>query len=175
MYLLVFGFVAVYFGAGSMTGLFEYDSFDYISLLILPLTLVVAGGLEEVVWRFILNPALERKLPFAAACLFTGVIWSIWHLPLFFMEGSPQSDMNFFVFSIGSIGLAFAYAAIYRVSKSVWLCVLIHALNNSLYGSFIMNVDNFDTAAMPVAVTAVALIIASMLAVTMHKTKHVAA
>ena len=172
MYLLVIGFAAVYFGTSIITGLFEYDSFDYISLLLLPVILVGAGGLEEVGWRFVLNPALERKLPFAVACSITGVIWSIWHLPLFFfIEGSPQSDMNFLIFSIGSIGLSFAYAAIYRISKSVWLCVLAHALNNSLGGSFIMKVDRFDTAVIPVVIVAAVLIIASILVVTRYKIK----
>ena len=170
MYLLTLGFIVVYFGAGIVTGIFEYQSFDYVSLLAFPL-MIIGGGLEEVGWRYVLNPALERKLPFAVACLVTGVLWSIWHLPFFFEEGSSQYEMNFLVFAIGSIGLSFAYAALYRISKSVWLCVLIHALNNSLYGSFVMKVDEFSTAALPTAVTALILIVASLFAVAVVERK----
>ena len=60
----------------------------------------------------------------------------------------------------------FAYAAIYRISKSVWLCVFIHALNNALYSSFIMRVAIFGTAVIPATITAVVLIIVSILIVT---------
>lgn len=164
MYLLVIGFVVIYFGVAMLTGVFEYAHPIYLSLVAFPF-MILAGGLEEVGWRFVLNPALERKLPFALACFITGVIWSVWHLPVFFIEGSPQADMNFFIFSIASIGLSFAYAAIYRISKSIWLCVFIHALNNALYGSFIMRVEIFHTAVIPATITAIVLIIASILAV----------
>jgi membrane protease YdiL (CAAX protease family) len=160
MYLLTIGFAAIYFGTAMSTGIFEYDYPIYLSLLYFPI-MIVLGGLEEVGWRFILNPALERKLPFALACLITGVIWSVWHLPAFFIEGSGQAELNFFIFTIASIGLSFAYAAVYRISKSIWLCVFIHALNNVLYGSFIIK-----TAFIPAIITAVALIIASILAIT---------
>jgi membrane protease YdiL (CAAX protease family) len=164
MYFLVLLFVVIYFSIGVLTGLFEYDSFDYISLAAIPL-MIIGGGLEEVGWRFVLNPALEKKLPFAVACSVTAVIWSVWHLPIFFIEGSSQNTMNFFIFSIGSLGLSFAYAAIYRISRSVWLCVFIHALNNSLYDSFVMKVDRFDTAVIPVTITAAVMIIVSILTV----------
>ena len=167
MYLLVIIFVVVYFGIAVLTGLFEidYEYAIYLSLMTIPL-MILAGGLEEVGWRFVLNPALEIKLPFAVACLITGVIWSLWHLPMFFIEGSGQASMNFFIFSIGSLGLSFVYAAIYRISKSVWLCVFIHALNNSLYNSFILKADNFEIAVIPVSITAFVLMVLSILAVT---------
>ena len=164
MYLLVIGFAIIYFGVGVLTGLFEYKSPVYLSVLSLPI-MIIGGGLEEVGWRFVLNPTLERKLPFAAASMITSVIWTIWHLPLFFIEGSSQNAMSFSIFFIGTVGLSFAYAAIYRASKSVWLCVLIHALNNSLYNSFIMNVDRFESAVIPTTITAVMLIMVSLLVI----------
>jgi len=171
MYLLVIGFVVVYFGIASLTKMFEYDYPLYLSVLTFPI-MILGGGLEEVIWRFVLNPALERKLSFAVACLITGVIWSIWHLPMFYIEGSGQAEMNFGIFAIGSIGVSFAYAAIYRISKSVWLCVFVHALNNSLYNSFTMNVGRFDTAVIPATITAATLIIVSVLAVTITEKRN---
>ena len=164
MYLLVIGFVVIYIGTAVLTGIVEYNYPIYLSLITFPF-MIVAGGLEEVSWRFVLNPALERKMPFALACLITGIVWSIWHLPAFFIQDSPQADMNIFIFSIISIGVSFAYAAVYRISKSVWLCVFIHALNNALYGSFILKVGVFHTAVIPATVLTVVLIIASLLAV----------
>jgi membrane protease YdiL (CAAX protease family) len=164
MYLLVIGFVVIYFGIAVLTGIFEYDYPIHLSLVTFPF-MILAGGLEEVGWRFVLTPTLERKMPFALACFITGVIWSIWHLPAFFIQDSPQIGMNFFIFSIVSIGISFAYSAIYRISKSIWLCVFIHALNNALYGSFIMKADVFNTAVIPATIIAIVLIIASLTAV----------
>ena len=169
MYILTIVFAIVYFGTAILTGLADYsDTPIYLWLLDIPLMILV-GGLEEVGWRFVLNPALEKKLPFAAASLIVGIVWTVWHLPIFFIEGAPQYYWNFGIFFIGTIGLSFAYAAIYRLSKSVWLCVLIHAINNSLPMSY--NVDRFDTAVIPVTITAVVLIIVSTIAVFAYNKK----
>jgi membrane protease YdiL (CAAX protease family) len=173
MYLLVIGFVVIYLGVAVLTGLLEYNYPIYLSLLNFPI-MILAGGLEEVGWRYVLNPALEKRLPFPVACLITGVVWSVWHLPAFIIENSPQADINFFIFAIISIGVAFAYAAIYRISKSIWLCVFIHALNNALYGSFILKMDRFDTAVVPAIIIAVVLIIVSIFIVNiMEKNKGI--
>jgi len=165
MYLLVIGFVVIYFVTAILTGILEYIYPIYLSLLTVPI-MIFAGGLEEVGWRFVLNPALERKLPFALACFITGIIWSLWHLPVFFIDNSPQAEINFFIFTIISIGLSFAYAAVYRISKSIWLCVLIHSLNNALYGSFLLRLETFETAVIPTTIISIVLIIASILAIT---------
>ena len=46
--------------------------------------LMVSGGNEELGWRAVLEPELERSMPVSAACLVTGAIWGLWHLPLWF-------------------------------------------------------------------------------------------
>ena len=169
MYILMIGFTIVYFGIAVLTGLADYsDTTIFLWLLDIPLMIFV-GGLEEVGWRFVLNPALEKKLSFAAASLIVGIVWTVWHLPIFFIEGTPQYYWNIGIFFIGTIGLSFAYAAVYRLSKSVWLCVLIHAINNCLPMSY--NVDRFDTAVIPVTITAVVMIVISTIVVFLHNRK----
>ncbi len=103
----------------------------YMAILLIPYDMV-GGGLEEVGWRFIFQPRLEKRMPVVLAGLLTSLVWALWHLPLFWMEGTHQHNYSFLVFTIWVIGLAFFLAALYRVSKSVWLCILFHTLTNAI-------------------------------------------
>ena len=164
MYLLTIGFLILYFGVGTFVNVFEFKPLLISSLLMFPI-MIIGGGVEEVGWRFILQPALESKFPFAIAAFIFGIIWSVWHLPLWLIEGTGQSSMNFGLFAIGSLGIGFVLSAIYRISKSVWLCVFFHALINSLYTSFPDNISSFDTSFVPTIILAVVLMIAATLLV----------
>ena len=44
-------------------------------------------------------------------------------------------------FILYAFGASFAMAAIYRVSKSIWLCVLFHSATNALQGTWPLKVD----------------------------------
>ena len=57
--------------------------------------LMVSGGNEELGWRAVLEPELERRIPFFAACLATGAIWGLWHLPLWFTQGAGRETTPF--------------------------------------------------------------------------------
>jgi membrane protease YdiL (CAAX protease family) len=164
-YLLVAGFMALLVTAGTILGTFTL--FSPVYLLMFPI-MIIGGGLEEVCWRFLLQPSLEKKLPFAIATSITAIIWSLWHLPLFFIEGKIQYYLNFGLYAIFLFGLAFVLAAIYRLSKSVWLCVLFHALVNTMFedNSFSIKLADFEKDFASVVITSAILIAASCLAVT---------
>ena len=110
----------------------------YLFFLYIP-PMIIGGGLEEVGWRGFLQPALEEKVPFFLASLISGVLWSIWHLPLWFVQNASQSSMNFISFACYCIMGAFVLAALYKLTKSVFSCVLIHASSNALGGMFTEN------------------------------------
>ena len=118
-------FVPLWLGRGVQTAPF------YMAIVLIPYDLV-GGGLEEIGWRFIFQTSLEKKMPFAAMSLLTGLIWAIWHLPLFWMEGTHQHDMGILPFTIWVIGMSFFLAAIFHVSRSVLLCIVFHTLNNAV-------------------------------------------
>ncbi len=108
----------------------------YLSVLMIPLMLF-GGGMEEVGWRWVLQPELERIFPFGIATIITSLIWTLWHLPLFFIKGSSQSYVNFLAFLILLIGMSFVQATIYGYSKNIWLCALLHCSFNALPASFV--------------------------------------
>lgn len=139
-YAIIIGFLIIYFGVPALMGGISKESDLYLSLLSIPI-IIFFGGLEELGWRYILQPYLEKEFSFGIATLFTAFIWAVWHLPLFFIKGTVNSSLNFGLFTIMIFGMSFALAAIYYTSKSIWLCILFHTMINALSGSWIIE-DN---------------------------------
>jgi membrane protease YdiL (CAAX protease family) len=95
------------------------------------LTMVVGGGLEELGWRGVLQPELERRMARLPATSLAGAIWAAWHLPLFHIPGVPQQGQSFFIFGAEVLGTAFLLAWLYAGTGSILLCVLFHAAQNT--------------------------------------------
>ena len=93
--------------------------------------MILGGGLEELGWRGIALPEFQRRLHPLGASAVIGVIWSLWHLPLFFIKGVHQYGMNFYTFSLGVLGLACVLTWIYNRTGSILLCVVLHAAVNA--------------------------------------------
>jgi len=68
---------------------------------------ILFGGLEEIGWRGVLLPQLMKKFPIIISTLFTSLIWSLWHLPLWFINSLPQQNMNPFIFIILGLKASF--------------------------------------------------------------------
>lgn len=107
--------------------------------------MLVGGGLEEAGWRYILQTELEQKYHFTTSTIIVGIIWWLWHLPLFFIQGIAQYGQNYLNFGINVLGLSFALASIRKITGSVWLCVLFHCIVNSLSAIYIINTNVFGS------------------------------
>jgi len=107
---------------------------------------VIIGGMEEIGWRAYALEGLQRKVPIILASLIIGFFWAIWHLPLFFMEGTYQYQLGvgtkaFWSFHIGILVGSPIYAWLYNKSGRVaFVVVLYHALGN-LSGELFVNVS----------------------------------
>ena len=99
--------------------------------IILFLKALVFGGIEEIGWRYFFQPALQEKLTYLVSTLFTFLAWSLWHLFYFYIDGS-LAMVNLLPFLLGLFGNCFILSAIYTKTRSLWLCVMTHALINSL-------------------------------------------
>lgn len=116
----------------------EYENgFPLYAIFVMIPVMLLGGGLEEAGWRYILQPELERKYNFVISTLIVSVVWWLWHLPLFYIQGVNQYGQSFLAFGINVLGLAFALASIRKITNSVWLCVLFHCIVNSLWGIYI--------------------------------------
>jgi hypothetical protein len=54
---------------------------------------VQAGIGEEIGWRGYVTPNLQKRYRGLTACLIVGVIWTVWHLPLFWIPDGLQANM----------------------------------------------------------------------------------
>ena len=135
-YALVILFLVIYFGIGCLLNDFKLGMPIYLQFLLVIATLF-GGGNEEAGWRMILQPELEKKFNFNISTLITGVIWWLWHFPIFYIKGSPNETLNYLIFGVMCIALAYALAAVRKISSGVFPCVLLHSAINSFTATFI--------------------------------------
>ena len=116
----------------------------YTFFLSLPGNLII-GGLEEAGWMYILQPELDKKYGYVLASVFVGVIWVLWHIPLFFIPGTNHGEglINFWMFTVQLIAFRFFNGAIYKISGKgrVFMCVLFHTMFNAaspIFGTMAM-------------------------------------
>lgn len=96
------------------------------------LMLVIGGGQEEFGWRGYAQESLQEKIGVIPASLVIGVIWGIWHLPLWFMAGDLHSAYSFLAFVMMTTSISIVYAWLYNSSgKKLIVVMFFHAMNNT--------------------------------------------
>jgi uncharacterized protein len=109
---------------GGWTGLFS----TFFILLLIP---GLGGTWEEPGWRGYALPRLQVGLSALLASLILGVLWAFWHLPLMVVGEVPYSDIVFV------IAWTVVFTWLFNNSRgSVLLAMLMHAMNNTISGSF---------------------------------------
>ena len=99
--------------------------------IILFVKAIVFGGIEEIGWRYFFQPTLQEKLTYLVSTLYTFVAWSLWHILYFYIDGS-LATIHLLPFLLGLLSNCFILSAIYTNTRSLWLCVMTHALINAL-------------------------------------------
>jgi len=124
--------------------------FDFSSNMTIPYAIMLFffGPVpEELGWRGVALPLLNKKWGFSAAVLFLGFMWAIWHLPLFFVEGTYQCQLGlgstmFWNYMISilfhSVILGFIY---FGTHKSILAVILFHYFGNLSGEMFDMNFE----------------------------------
>lgn len=88
---------------------------------------------EEIGWRGYALPRLSSRIGLASASLVLGIIWAVWHLPLFFIADTTTSGQSFPVYLLSVTGLSVAFAWLYsRTGGSLLLVMLLHAAANNM-------------------------------------------
>lgn len=128
-YLLVLIFIGLDFLPLVLSG--KMISPTWYLPIILFVKALVFGGIEEIGWRYFFQPTLQEKLPYLVSTLCTFVAWSLWHLLYFYIDGS-LATIHLLPFLLGLLSNCFILSAIYTRTRSLWLCVMTHALINSL-------------------------------------------
>lgn len=86
---------------------------------------------EEIGWRGFLQPQLLKKFTPLAVSLFIAVIWLLWHIPLFWLEGAAQSGGSVIYFGLSVLAMVFLFTLLFLKSKgSLLLAVIFHTVIN---------------------------------------------
>lgn len=124
-------FCRIKFNSALLTNpVFIFFAFFYI--------LILGGPIgEEFGWRgFLLNRLFKFYRPFESSIVL-GFIWAFWHLPLFFLEGSAQSNVNFIGYMFATIFLSIIMTVLFiRTERSILSVILFHTISNLSFGVF---------------------------------------
>jgi membrane protease YdiL (CAAX protease family) len=89
---------------------------------------------EEAGWRgFALKRMLRNSTPMKSAVLL-GIVWSLWHLPLFFISGTTQNALSIYGLFPALLGYL-----LYTVMISVLITLLYVMSNGSVLGSILLH------------------------------------
>ena len=114
--------------------------------LFLFLTLQTGVG-EELGWRGFAQRRLQATLGPVRAALVVGLVWSVWHLPLFLIPGSMQWQLARVGGTLAAVGgysiylllTAILYALVMNASGSVLMPMLLHGSTNAMAWLFSLN------------------------------------
>lgn len=123
--------IPVVFFAGSAIkgnlGQYHVDWGQWPALLVALGLMAIKGPIEEIGWRGVGLPLLQRYLAPLWAGLGLGIIWGLWHLPAFLLSGTPQSEWSFTAFFVGSVTLSVICTPLFNQSRgSILLPMLYH-------------------------------------------------
>ena len=126
---------------------------NHLPMLIPMLILVTiqAGVGEEIGWRAFITPKLQKSMNGLKACLLISFIWSIWHVPLYFVPGGFQNVMmhqiglpvSFVGYTVHLFAASVIMTWSYNLTKSIAMPILIHGFQNGF--SWFFSLTEFDT------------------------------
>jgi uncharacterized protein len=97
------------------------------------LAVVLLGGPEEPGWRGYALPRLQSRWNALTASIMLGVIWALWHAPLWFIPGLFIADVNYPAYAAQILGMTVVYTWLFNsTGGSILLAMVLHASNNTV-------------------------------------------
>ena len=114
----------------------ENFSFTGVGIAGAFITITVASIIEEVGWKGYCEDSIGNYMNWFWESMIFGVLWSLWHFPLIFIQGTYQAGLmvnplyviNFFV---SGIPMGFVITWVYLESdRSILACMIFHFFVN---------------------------------------------
>ena len=130
---LALGIPAVkYLGAASNGTWADFPFDPWTGVLPALAAALLIGPVEEVGWRGLALPLLQRRYAPLGASLILGVLWGLWHLPAFLLSGTPQSAWSFGPYVIGVLALSVLITPMFNAARgSILIPALFHFQMNN--------------------------------------------
>lgn len=118
-------YVSAFFKEGEYAPLFPFASVQaYVLALLL---MMIKGPVEELGWRGLALPLLQRRMTPVWAGLVIGVIWAFWHTPAFLLSGTVYSTWSYMPFFVGTVALSMIMTPLFNSSHgSILIAALFH-------------------------------------------------
>jgi membrane protease YdiL (CAAX protease family) len=111
-----------------------------LSALDFVLVVLVLG--EELGWRGYALPKLLQRFSPLVASLIIGVLWGLWHLPTFFIAGTPQFRQPVVAFLIMTTAYSILLTWVFLHTRgSVLIATLFHGAINVSQGFFLAGTE----------------------------------
>jgi uncharacterized protein len=122
---------------GTPPGDFNDPAAAYLVLPAFVVILVAGGPLgEELGWRGFALDRLQERVGPVAASLMLGVVWGLWHLPLFLDTSQVQFSLPLGLYLGQTITTAVIYTWVWNRTRSLPLVLVLHTTTNLAAGVF---------------------------------------
>jgi uncharacterized protein len=102
---------------------------------------------EEIGWRGYALPKLQAGYSALVSSVILGLIWSLWHLPLFFDPTSPYSRTPFWAFLIFMVAISILITWVFNsTGGSTLMIMILHAMLNAAIGPLWAATPEYSTA-----------------------------
>lgn len=102
-------------------------------ILVMFVDSLIRGPLgEELGWRGYLQNELNKRFSLLESSLIVGVIWGLWHLPLWFVSGFEGANLLLYIvfFMVGLIAFSVIIGFVYGRGGNLLYAILLHQMLN---------------------------------------------
>ncbi len=117
-------------------------------LLTLAVLLFFGGPLaENPGWRGFALPRLQAQYGALGGSLVLGVLWFLWHGPLFLIASANTWEGSLLVYLLGILGMTIVFTWVYNQTRgSLLLVILLHAAVDTSTRLFLPNIEGLTRA-----------------------------
>ena len=128
------------------------------------LVFLIGGPLgEEFGWRSYALPALGAKMGWRWASIVIGVIWGLWHLPLFFTAGTAQFQMSLPMFMLNILAGSVLFSWLFLQSKGSVIPALVAHTSLNAWAGMLSIIPSAETSRPYALVTGILVVVACWL------------
>jgi len=106
------------------------NHFPILAVIFLYQVAIIWG--EELGWRGFAQPRLQADHSALVASVMIGVLWGLWHLPMFWIPDTLQHGISIPFYVAATVGYSTLFAWIYNSTGSVLLATLAHSADNTI-------------------------------------------
>lgn len=139
---LIFAVTVIVISAVNHKSIGELINQNYASYpLLFILQLLMGPTAEEPGWRGYFFTEVSAKKGILKGSVITGLVWGLWHTPLWLMEGLSPLNLIIYAFSFIAtvIGISIIMGYIFEQHRNLIYCTIIHLLFNFLNALIIID------------------------------------